>query len=231
MKKKSPGKKMAKQPNSYSENFIKRLRHSRKSQLLSMLVVGVALVGIYLVIATLAPVNHGENTGRLTLQSRGDSIRERISLRIGSIFNRLSFIIGNKRSNPEFVVPANLPAPPDEVKLTLPDPSIFGNVDIQSPGNLSEEIEPAIINTNPESFADQTDQGETPIQQPESQNQSTDSNTNNESSDQNHQPHEEEVAEEQASFVDNEDFGETYGEPPESFDQESLNMCVYEQEA
>ncbi len=123
---------MAKQQNSVSEKFILRLRHSRKSQLASVLVFALGLIGIYLVVTAFAPVNYGENLDRKTLDSRGDSLRERVGLRVNDTFSRLNFIVSRKKDNPEWIQPVNLPAPPEEVKLTLPDSSLFGDVNTQS---------------------------------------------------------------------------------------------------
>lgn len=175
---------MAKQQNSFSENLIKHIRHSRSSQIFSMLIVLVGIFGIFFVIALLSPPNYGENTGRLTIQTRDESLRDRISLRVSNAFNRLNFVISRKKDNPEWTKPTNLPTPPDETILSLPDPSIFGPVEVQSKvvataENTTEETEAEIQpnDTAPsssqaeeqpsESQADQPSQPATPEATPE----------------------------------------------------------------
>lgn len=132
MKKKPTKKKMSKQQNSYSENFVRRLRHSHKTQFLSLAVATTGLIGIFLVVGSLAPAQFGENVDNQTIARRGDSFTSKAALRFSDTYNRINFLTTNKKNNPEWIQPTNLPAPPEEVKLALPDSSRFGDVNTQS---------------------------------------------------------------------------------------------------
>lgn len=136
---------MAKQQYSVSENFIRRLRHSHKSQMASMLVLVVGLVGMYMVVASFSPTNYGQNFDRQALEPRGDSLRERIGLRVSDTFNRLNFVVGGKKDNPEWLHPVILPTPSDQVKSTLPDTTVFGDANAQFIANVPEDERAEII--------------------------------------------------------------------------------------
>lgn len=131
---------MAKQQNSYSENIVRRIRHSRKYQVMSIVLVAVGLLGILMISPAVAPTNYGEDVGRQTVPVRGEGFRDKVSLKLGDVFNRLAFVAGRQNDKPEWVVPVNLPAPPEQVRTSLPDRSTFGDVTVQSVAADSQEV-------------------------------------------------------------------------------------------
>ncbi len=204
---------MSKQQYSVSENLIRRLRHSRKYQLSSVLVVVVGLVGIYMVMTFFAPSNYGANSdSRSALDSRGESLRERFGLRASDTFNRLNFIVGRGKSSPEWVQPVLLPVPDSDARKSLPDATIFGSAEEQFIASLPEGDRQAVANKtalSPDNTGASNNDQDSEIAQPASTTPIT----------------------RDPAVMDDEDFGETYGE---HFDinnsSELLKTCIYERD-